>query len=78
MIMKATITSVNVCVEMTVEQFKRLDRLDFHSVVFPQLSILGAYEVEYDCHFGPNCFFTCQSEDVEKIKEAIEKLVSPT
>ena len=54
--------SYNCQVKLTVEQFLKLEQLDFLGVVQPALEAQGADDIEYDGHFGPFVFFTVQNE----------------
>ena len=60
-------------VELTVEQFLKLDELDYLDFVMPELKKVGGYDIEYDGHFGTNVFFICDNlEDAQKVTERIE------
>lgn len=63
-------------IELTVEQFLKLEKLDYLDYVIPELKKLGGYDIEYNGHFGHNVFFTCDNiEEAQKITEAIEAML---
>ena len=63
-------------VELSIEQFKKLDEIDYLEVVMPMLEKLGASNIEYDGHFGAAVFFTCEDmQSAQKVTQAIEDLL---
>lgn len=63
-------------VELTIEQFLQLEELDYLDYVMPELKKVGGYDIEYNGHFGPNVFFTCDNlEDAQKVTEVIESML---
>lgn len=63
-------------VELSIEQFKKLDEIDYLEVVMPMLEKLGASNIEYDGHFGAAVFFTCEDiQSAQKVTQAIEELL---
>lgn len=51
----------NICVELTDEEWKALDSMDYLGEVQTPLENAGATKIEYNGHFGRNVFFTVAS-----------------
>ena len=63
-------------VELTIEQFKKLEEIDYLDVVMPRLEQLGASDIEYNGHFGAAVLFTCEDmQSAQKVTQAIEDLL---
>lgn len=63
-------------IELTIEQFKKLEEIDYLDVVMPMLEKIGASDIEYYGHFGAAVFFTCEDiQSAQKVTQAIEELV---
>lgn len=70
---KVTITRITYCVDLTQEQFDKLNCL----TVVPKLQELGAFDIEYNGRYGNKIFFeTYKDKNVPKILAAIKSLVS--
>jgi hypothetical protein len=73
-------TRVEYSVELTREQFDRLETHDFLDEVCPIFKALNVCPttIEYSGHFGSAFYFTLDSEyEVQPVLDALEKLVSP-
>ncbi len=71
------VTQISVCIPLSVEQFLRLEKDDpefFLDVVNPTLGKLGASNIEYNGHFGPNVFLSV--EDESKLPPILEKIAA--
>lgn len=86
--LKHDITGYKVCVTLSKMDFllfdkltdilwkKRNDRED-DSIVFTELEKSGAYDIDFDGHFGPHIFFTSDSYyQIDRVKNKIEKLLN--
>lgn len=70
----AQVTSVNLCVEMTKRKFIKLWKgLDYDSVV----KAMGpsVTKIEYDGHFGPNFFCSCEQAYIPHVEQTLKKLL---
>lgn len=65
-------------VELTMQQYRRLNAHDYLSVVLPKLNKLGAHRVEYDGHFGARVMFNLDPSEynLEKVVDAIHELAT--
>jgi hypothetical protein len=76
--MQFEIVSLQCRAALTLEQWDRLDALDYLTVVAPKLETAGAVRgsIEYNGHFGRNIFFTVDTrEEGESVMEALETLL---
>lgn len=75
--LKHYITGYSITLDVTEDQLRILDSLDFLTEVEPILADLGAERIEFDAHFGPHVLFTVTHKSMIKpIKSAIEMLIS--
>lgn len=86
--LKHDITGYKVCVTLSKMDFllfdkltdilwkKRNDRED-DSIIFTELEKSGAYDIDFNGHFGPHIFFTADSfYQIDRVKNKIEKLLN--
>lgn len=70
------VTSYQCSVELTVEDFKKLQKIDYLEVVMPKLGNFGARDIDYNGHFGAAVYFTCDNlQKAKEITEEIEKII---
>lgn len=63
-------------VELSLEQFKKLEELDYLDFVMHELQKVGGYDIEYNGHFGAAIYFTSDNlDDAQKVTECIEKML---
>jgi hypothetical protein len=86
--LKHDITGYNVCVILSKEDFLLFDAIDDYfylkkndrqddSIIYKELEKSGAYDIEFNGHFGPHVFFTADSYyQIDRIKNKIEKLLN--
>lgn len=73
--MELELQTGNYCVELTPDQWDRLNALDYTNVVACALNGVGAYSVEYNGHFGRAIYFTALPNDAVSALEKIQELV---
>jgi RNA binding exosome subunit len=74
--LKYNISGYQCHIELSIEQFKKLESIDYLDVVIPTLKKLGASDIEYNGHFGAAIFFYAENlEDAQKITEKIEEML---
>lgn len=74
--LKYEVTGYNCCVELSIEQFKKLDKMDYLDFVMPALEKLGASDIEYNGHFGAAVFFHAENlDDAKKVTDKIEEML---
>jgi hypothetical protein len=69
------VESVNYSIELSIEQFEKLEGVDFLDIVLPRMKKAGAGDVEYNGHFGPNVFFTSSEDDAPAVLSVVCDLV---
>ncbi len=86
--LKHSITSYNVCVTISKEDFLLFDAIDDYfylkknnrqddSIIYKELEKSGAYNINFDGHFGSHIFFTANSYyQIDRVKYKIEKLLN--
>lgn len=67
--MKLSEQSRSYCIEMTIPQFKKLDRIEFDEIR-QALKDLPVERLEYNGHFGAAFFFTVTAHNVFNASEA--------
>lgn len=71
------ITGYNCQVELSFEQFERLEKYDYLDQVMPMLEKLGACNIEYNGHFGSAIFFYVDTlQEAESVTKKIEEMLS--
>jgi RNA binding exosome subunit len=74
--LKYQVTGYQCYIELSINQFKKLDKIDYLDVVMPALEKLGASDIEYNGHFGAAIFFNTENlEDAQKVTDKIEELL---
>ena len=74
--LKYQVTGYQCQIELSINQFKKLDKMDYLDVVMPALEKLGASDIEYNGHFGAAVFFHVENlEDAQKVTEKIEEMI---
>lgn len=58
----AEVTAKTYCVNVTVNDMKRIleldNRVEYGSALYKKLEGFGCYQIEYDGHFGPHIWYT--------------------
>lgn len=74
--MKAQLRSAYYVVELTPEQFKKLQLMSYIYDVEPRLNAVGAYHIEYNGHYGNNIFFEAKADtDVSLIENELKNML---
>jgi len=74
--LKFEVSRYQCAVELSLEQFNKLEELDYLDFVMPELKKVGGYDIEYNGHFGAAIYFTADSlEDAQSVTEIIEKML---
>ncbi len=86
--LKHNITGYNVCVTLSKEDSLLFDAISdyfylkknerqIEFITFKELEKSGAYNINFDGHFGPHILFTADSYyQIDRVKNKIEKLLN--
>jgi RNA binding exosome subunit len=75
--LKFEVTGYQCNIELSIEQFRKLESIDYLDVVMPTLKKFGASNIEYNGHFGAAIFFTTDNlKDAQKVTEKIEEMLN--
>lgn len=70
------VTAYKCRIELSIEQFEKLEEIDYLDIVMPQLGKLGAYDIEYSGHFGAAIFFTVETmKEAKQVTKKIESML---
>jgi len=72
--MKLETCSINYAVKLTLKQFDKLESWNFDKQhrFMTEMHDVGATRIDWNGHFGPHVFFTCESNP-ERVLEVLKK-----
>lgn len=75
--MDFSVDRIECSVVLTDKQWKALDELDYLDFVVPMLDKFGAFDIEYNGHFGSRIMFRCENHSqAAQIANEIERMLS--